>query len=77
MTNLQWNLWPDKEPKAGDRCIGLYKDGSGSILFYVDDRGYIRDADGDDYQSIERFDESVLYWALLPEGFKFWGEEDE
>ena len=69
MKKYWWQLWPN-EPVNNSACVGLYSDGSGSFLFYVDELGHIYDTQ-DELMDKEYFDESVSYWTYLPDGFEF------
>lgn len=62
-------------PASGSKLVALYSDGSGAPLLWRHDGGYV-DQDG------ANFDESwflghVLWWAYVPEGFRFWCEDCE
>ena len=65
-----WNLWPE-EPKEGSNCVGLYNDGSGSFIFRRALIGGYYDTEAEP-MDVEFFDESMLYWAYLPEHYKLW-----
>lgn len=73
--NNTWHLWGHEEPQNNTRCVGLYSDGSGSVIFTVDNEGGIYKPDTG-LMSIEYFDECILYWAYLPSDYKLWKEKD-
>ena len=61
----------DTAPEVGSKFIALYNDGSGAVMFYRHDDGYI-DHEGADRTSVDfsKFGK----WAYLPAGFELWCE---
>lgn len=59
-------------PEVGRKIVALYSDGSGAILIYRYDEGFL-DAEGYDLYGNE-FPDSIVLWAYLPTDFQFWCE---
>ncbi|MBO4228036.1 hypothetical protein [Bradyrhizobium neotropicale] len=60
----------DKLPEVGRKFICLYNDGSGAVMFWRHDDGYI-DQEGDDCRlEPSKYDR----WAYLPDELEFWCE---
>lgn len=57
---------------VGRKLIAIYDDGSGAVLLYRHDGGYI-DAEGTDCDD-NWFRLYCGQWAYLPLGFEFWCE---
>jgi hypothetical protein len=58
-------------PEVGSKFIALYNDGSGGVLFFRHDGGYI-DHDGEDWSIVDS--SKFERWTYLPAGFEFWCE---
>jgi hypothetical protein len=66
---VMWNTM-DTLPDVGRKFICLYNDGSGAVMFWRYDDGYI-DQDGEDCQlEGKQYDR----WAYLPDELEFWCE---
>lgn len=85
---VEWELWGDKTPEEGKKFIALYSDGSGATLGVVTkliktsygiidwDKSIIVNTDNKEVY-IGFFEESVLYWAYLPDNFNLWFENED
>lgn len=68
MTWFSANLMPE----SGRKIAAIYSDGSGVVMLWRHDDGFI-DADGDD-ASEEWWDEQIGLWSYLPDDLEFWCE---
>lgn len=59
-------------PAPGTKIIALYSDGSGAVLLWRHDYGFLGH-EGDDYYD-EWFDGNIGLWAPVPPDFSFWCE---
>jgi hypothetical protein len=66
-----WSSIEQKEPEVGKKFICLWNDGSGCVMYWRHDCGFI-DHDGDECAEIDW--DKISFWAYLPDGFKFWCE---
>lgn len=66
-----WHSVEDEQPKVGSRFACLWNDGSGSIMYWRHDHGYI-DQDGDEITEIDWC--KIDRWAYLPSDFSLWCE---
>jgi hypothetical protein len=66
------DAWSDisTEPEVGRKVIALFDDGSGSMMLWRHDDGYV-DQEGDEHSA---FPPHLFLWRYLPDDFEFWCE---
>lgn len=70
VTEGQWRR-VDALPDVGRKFICLWNDGSGAVMYWRHDHGYI-DQEGDEFNEIDWL--KIDRWAYLPQDLEFWCE---
>lgn len=60
-------------PEVGRKVVALYCDGSGAMLLFRCDNGFI-DESGDDFDADNWYDLAYI-WTYLPDDFELWCEQ--
>lgn len=71
MKDARW-ISADTLPETGRKVVAIYGDGSGALLLFRHDGGFLN-SDGDDERD-EFWDECISTWAYLPDDLEFWCE---